>query len=298
MVGLGPKRGSYVNGRVRPHRDSVIHIEDRGLQFADSVYEVVVVLAGRARDLTGHLDRLENSAAQMRIAMPMTRAALTLQIAEAVRRNRIMNGLVYLQLTRGQAARDFKFPKNTRPGLIIVAKPVDPAVAHAKLLKNGIGVITTPDLRWARRDIKSTALLAQVMAKQAAVEAGAYEAWMVDGDGYVTEGASSNAWIITADNTLVTRPGSTMILSGVTRSSLFRLAGDCGLTLDLRAFTPAEAAKAAEAMLTAATALVLPVVRIDGQPIGTGAPGPKVAALRAAYLAYASRDPDGVSWQA
>lgn len=289
-------RGSYVNGRVRPHRDSAVHIEDRGLQFADSIYEVVVVLDGVARDVPGHLDRLENSLAQLRIAMPMSRAALTLQIAEAVRRNRIATGLVYLQVTRGSAPRDFKFPKAARPGLIIVAKPLDLAAAHRRPLADGIAVITVPDRRWARRDIKSTALLPQVLAKQAAVEAGAYEAWMIDADGFVTEGASSNAWIIKGDR-LITRPGGPAILSGVTRSSLMRLAAAAGLEPELRAFTPAEAAGADEAMLTAATAMVLPVVRIDGHPIGGGKPGPKVAALRAAYVDYA-RAADALGWVA
>jgi len=276
-------RYAYVNGRYVPHADATVHIEDRGFQFADGVYEVVTVVGGRLADEEGHLVRLGRSLGELRIAWPVAPGTLKLLMRELIRRNRLSNGLVYIQVTRGVAPRDFKFPARAQSTLVMTARHT--RFQTARQVGDGVPVVTTPDIRWLRRDIKSVALLPQVLAKQKAVEAGAFEAWMVDPDGTVTEGSSSNAWIVTKDNVLVTRPPSTMILNGVTRLSLLRLAAKLGLKVEERAFTVAEAMTAKEAFLSSASTFCLPVTAIDGRPVGNGHPGTVTRALREAYMA-------------
>ena len=280
-------RIAYVNGRYVPHRDAAVHIEDRGYQFADGVYEVCEVYGGRLVDVTRHLDRLDRSLSELSIRLPMGRAALTLVMREMVRRNRVRDGMVYLQVTRGVARRDHVFPSaEVPPALVLTARAGDPAAA-AKTAAAGVGVITVPDNRWDRVDIKSVGLLPNVLAKQQAKQAGAKEAWFVDRDGNVTEGGSTNAWIVTADGRLVTRPAGRGILKGITRSVVLDVAAADGLAVEERTFTVAEAKAAREAFITAATTLVMPVVRIDGDPVGDGRPGPVATALRQRFHALA-----------
>ncbi|MBZ0325794.1 MAG: D-amino-acid transaminase [Alphaproteobacteria bacterium] len=284
-------RIAYVNGRYVPHAHACVHIEDRGYQFADGVYEVIAVVGGRLVDLDAHLDRLARSCAELRIAPPMGRPALAHVLAEMVRRNRLGGGgMVYLQVTRGVAPRDHAFPADARPALVVTARRMRP-VAPA-LIERGVGVITLPDIRWGRCDIKTVALLANILGKQTAVESGAFEAWLVDAAGNITEGTSSNAWIVDAAGVLRTRQADRAILSGITRLSLIDLARDAGVTFAEGPFTPAEAGAAREAFLTSTTAMVVPVVSIDERPIGDGRPGPVTRRLRAAYLA-AIAGPDG-----
>ena len=281
-------RIAYVNGRFAPHAEASVHIEDRGYQLADGVYEVWAVFGGKLADAEGHFARLERSLGELRIDMPMSRKALTLVLRETVRRNRVIDGLLYLQVTRGVAPRDHAFPSRpVRPSMVITAKPVDMAAAEAKAAK-GIGVITTPETRWARCDIKTIALLPNVLAKQAARERGAGEAWFVDDLGLVTEGASSNAWIVDAEGVLRTRDLNANILRGVTRKSLMELIAREGLHVSERPFSVEEAKQAREAFITGAGSLVTPVVTIDGAPLGDGLPGPVALRLRASYLSEAS----------
>ncbi len=280
-------RVAYVNGRFARHAEASVHIEDRGYQFADGVYEVWAVIGGRLADSPGHFERLERSLGELAIAMPMSRAALAVVLAETVRRNRVRGGIVYLQITRGVAPRDHAFPaRPVRPSIVITAKAVDWAAAQARA-EQGVAVITTPETRWARCDIKSVALLPNVLAKQAAREKGAAEAWFVDDLGLVTEGSSSNAWIVDQDGILRTRDLNANILRGITRSSLIGLIAEAGLKLSERPFTPEEAKGAREAFITAASTLVMPVVRVDGAIIGDGKPGPVALRLRALYLSHA-----------
>jgi len=279
-------RLAYVNGRFVRHGEACVHIEDRGYQFADGVYEVWAVFNGQLADSQGHFERLERSLGELGVAMPMSRASLGLVLAETVRRNRICGGIVYLQVTRGVAPRDHAFPSRpTRPAIVITARPMDWAAAQARAEK-GVSVITTPETRWARCDIKSVALLPNVLAKQAAREKGAAEAWFVDDLGLVTEGASSNAWIVDKDGVLRTRDLNANILRGITRSSLLGLIAEAGLEVSERPFTPDEAKTAREAFITAASTLVMPVVSVDGANIGDGRPGPVAKRLRALYLSH------------
>ncbi|MBA4790130.1 MAG: D-amino-acid transaminase [Pseudomonadota bacterium] len=283
-------RIAYVNGRYLPHADAGIHIEDRGFQFSDGVYEVCEVRAGRLVDARRHLDRLDRSLGELRIASPMPRAALLVVMKETVRRNRVRTGLVYLQVTRGIARRDHGFPAaDTPPSVIVTARASDPAAGAAKA-KAGVKVITVPDNRWERVDIKTVGLLPNVLAKQQAREAGAFEAWFIDADGRVTEGASTNAWIVTADGALVTRPAEAGILRGITRTVLFEVAQGEGLRVEERAFTRAEALEAREAFISSASGIVLPVVAIDGQKVGEGRPGPVALGLRARFHDFAEAD--------
>lgn len=279
-------RIAYVNGRYVPHRHARVHIEDRGYQFADGVYEVIAVVNGRMVDAEGHFDRLERCLRELSIPAPMGRAALRHILAEVVRRNRVRRGMVYLQITRGVARRDHAFPARARPSVVATARSMRPQ--PAAWVEEGVSVITVPDLRWKRRDIKTVGLLPNVMAKQQAKEAGAYEAWMIDDDGFITEGTASNAWIVTADNQLVTRHADASILCGVTRLAVADLAREAGLEVIERAFTPEEAKAAREAFITSTTSMLLPVVRIDGQPVGGGRPGPVARRLRQAYDAMAA----------
>ena len=278
-------RLAYVNGRYLPHTQARVHVEDRGYQFADGVYEVVTIIDGRFADLDGHMVRLGRSLGELSIGWPVSRPVLEMIIRELVRRNGVDNGLVYLQVTRGVAPRDFKFPEpKVKPALVVTTRKVARFATPAQL-ENGVGVLTIPDIRWLRRDIKTVGLLAQALGKQKAAEAGCYEAWMVDADGLVTEGCSANAWIVTPAGVLVTRQPDHMILNGITRLSLLRLAGELGLAVEIRPFTVAEAYGAREAFVSSATTFALPVTCIDGRAIGDGKPGPISLRLRAAYFA-------------
>jgi D-alanine transaminase len=280
-------RIAYVNGRYLPHRDAAVHVEDRGYQFADGVYEVCEVRGGRLIDQRRHMERLQRSLSELRIAMPMSLRALDVVLHEVVRRNGVRDGIVYLQITRGVAKRDHAFPaEDTRPAIVVTASRIDPARTE-RLAADGIAVVTVPDNRWDRVDIKSIALLPNVLAKQAAREQGAREAWFVAADGMVTEGSSSNAWIVTAGNEVVTRAADRAILKGITRTVLLDVLKTHDLTLVERPFTVAEAVGAREAFITSASQIVMPVVRIDGQPVGNGAPGLIATALRADFHRYA-----------
>jgi D-alanine transaminase len=282
-------RIAYVNGRYVAHRDAMVHVEDRGYQFSDGVYEVCEVKDGRLIDERRHVARLERSLGELAIAMPMPAHALGVVLRETVRRNRVRDGFVYIQVTRGVAPRDHAFPATApRPALVVTARGIDPRKME-KLADEGIAVITMPDQRWARVDIKSVSLLPNVLAKQAAREQGAREAWLVDRDGFVTEGSSSNAWIVSKDGRLVTRPIGRDILRGITRTVLLDVIREQGLELDERPFTVEEAHAAREAFVTSATQSVMPVVRIDGRPVGNGAPGLIASALRRAYHAHAEQ---------
>ena len=274
-------RIAYVNGRFVPKGDAVVHIEDRGYQFADAVYEVWALFDGKLADPKGHFARLERSLSELRIDMPMSERALTTVLKETVRRNRVREGLVYLQVSRGVATRDHAFPSQpVPPSVVITVSRVDRAASEARAAK-GVAVVTTPENRWGRCDIKTVGLLPNALAKQKAREV---EAWFVDELGLVTEGASSNAWIVDCDGILRTRDTNANILRGVTRLSLLDLAREAGLTVEERPFTPQEALEAREAFITGAGTLVLPVVKVDGKPVGNGAPGPVAARLRRLYI--------------
>ncbi len=278
-------RTAYVNGRFVPHCEASVHIEDRGFQFADSVYEVIGCINGDMADMRGHLDRLERSLKELRIVMPVRRAVFPSLIKELLRRNKLRNAAVYIQVSRGAAPRDFKFPSDEPlPTLVITARPF--AFDAKPVSKKGIKVITLPDQRWARRDIKTTNLLPSVLAKQAAAEAGAGEAWMIDGEGNITEGSSSNAWIVTKDGKLVTRNATHAILKGVTRTAILPILKDSNLELEERAFTPKEAYEAVEAFTSSATSLIMPVLEIDGHPVGDGKIGPVTTRIYNAYRDY------------
>lgn len=270
----------YVNGSYVPEEQGKISIFDRGFLFADGIYEVTAVLKGRLVDYDAHMERLERSLGEIRLDWPCSKEELKAMHLDMVKRNNLDEGWVYMQITRGSADRDFKFPKGVKPTLIAFTQA-------KKLVDNpdavrGVSVITVPDIRWARRDIKSVMLLAPVLGKQAAYEAGAFEAWMVE-DGKVTEGTSSNAYIV-KDGKVITRGLSNNILAGCTRRALFRLAQEKGVTLEERAFTPAEAYAADEAFLTSASNFVMPIVEIDNKRVGGGQPGPVTRKLREMFL--------------
>lgn len=282
-------RIAYVNGAFVRHADASVHIEDRGYQLADGVYEVWAVFDGKLADAEGHFARLERSLSELRIGMPMGRGPLRILLRETLRRNRVRDGLVYLQITRGVAPRDHAFPHpDTPPSVVITAKRVDRAAAEARADK-GAAVITVPENRWGRCDIKTVGLLPNALAKQAAREAGAVEAWFVDDLGLVTEGASSNAWIIDKSGALRTRDTQANILRGITRSTLMNVIAREGLKFEERPFTVEEAKEAREAFITGAGTLVLPIVRIDGTMLGEGAPGPVAKRLRQLYIEEARR---------
>ncbi len=283
-------RTAYVNGRYLPHADACVHIEDRGFQFADGVYEVCEVARGNIMDMRRHLDRLGRSLGELQMAWPMARAALQIVIGEVVRRNGVANGLVYIQVTRGAASRDFLFPANTRPTVVVTAKKVDPAPAVNRA-ETGIKVITVAENRWDRVDIKTVGLLPNVLAKEKARAAGAQEAWFVDVDGNVKEGGSSNAWIVTKEGALVTRPAEHGILRGITRTTLFDVAHRLGLTIEERGFSVAEAKTAREAFISSATTIAMPVVAIDGDPVANGHPGSVTLSLRQAFFDIAEKSP-------
>lgn len=280
-------RIAYVNGRYLPFLDAKVHVEDRGYQFADAVYEVCEVRAGRLVDARRHLDRLERSLGAVRIRMPMSRAALGVVLREVVARNRVRHGMVYLQIGRGVARRDLAFPApEAVPSVVVAARRLHrrriEAVAAA-----GISVVSVPDNRWDRVDIKTVGLLPNVLARQAAIDQGAREAWFVDKNGAVTEGASANSWIVTASGKLVTRRADHAILGGITRAVLFEVVKALDLRIEERPFTLEEAYAAREAFVTSATQIVMPVVRIDGRTIGDGRPGPLATALRREFHRHA-----------
>jgi D-alanine transaminase len=282
-------RIAYVNGRYVPHSNAMVHIEDRGYQFADGVYEVCEVRYGYIVDLTRHLNRLDRSLGELRIAWPMSRNALTRVIRETLRRNRVRNGLFYVQVTRGVARRDHVFPaEGTPPSLVITAKSTDPSIIANKNA-NGIKAITVPDNRWDRVDIKSVGLLPNAMARQQAKEAGAQEAIYVDTDGMVKEGAATNVWIVDGEGTLVTRPAEHGILRGITRTTLMDVCAKLGLKIVERNFSISEMMGAREVFITAATSICFPVVAIDGCTIANGHPGSVSHKIREAFFNVAEK---------
>jgi D-alanine transaminase len=280
-------RIAYVNGRYLPLRQAMVHIEDRGYQFGDAVYEVCEVRQGRLIDERRHLARLKRSLDDLQIRLPMSQVSLGIVLREVVARNRIGYGIVYLQVGRGVARRDHAFPPpDVAPSVVVTARPLN-ARRNEALAAAGIAVISVPDNRWGRVDIKTTGLLPNVLARQAAVAQGARDAWFIDKDGMVTEAASANAWIVTQAGRVVTRPADHGILKGITRTVLFDVIKAQGLSVEERAFSLSEAYAAREAFVTAASQIVLPVVRIDGRAIGEGKPGPLATALRRAFHQYA-----------
>ena len=274
----------YVNGSYKPYADATVHAEDRGFQFADSVYEVIEVLGGKLVDATRHLVRLERSLSELGMPPPMSNGALLHVITRTIKLNRVRDGLVYLQVTRGEGPRDFAFPQpgKVAPTLVVIARSQSQAKIAATA-ETGIGVKTMPDIRWGRSDIKTVMLLPACLAKDAAKRDGAKEAWFTDADGNITEGASSNAWIVTQAGVLVTRQLDNRILGGVTRATLADCARAEGVAIEERPFTRAEALFAREAFVTSASNTVMPVTSIDGQTIGNGAPGLLTLKLRSLF---------------
>ena len=278
-------RTVFVNGEYLPEEQGKVSIFDRGFLFADGVYEVTAVIGGKLVDYGPHMERLERSLTELRMAWPCSKDELKAMHVEMVKRNGLAEGIVYMQITRGVADRDFKFPKDAKSTLIAFTQTMT-LVDNANA-RTGVKVVTIPDIRWARRDIKSVMLLAPVLGKQAAYENGANEGWMVE-DGKVTEGTSSNAYIV-KDGKVITRGLSHSILAGCTRRALFRLAQEHGVEIEERAFTPEEAYAADEAFLTSASQFVMPIVDIDGHRIGGGQPGPTVRKLRELFLEEARK---------
>ena len=277
----------YVNGRYLPYAEAGVHVEDRGFQFADAVYEVCEIKGGALVDTTRHLARLARSLSEIHIPAPMAEGSLRHVMRETVRRNRVRDGLVYLQVTRGRAPRDFLFPGDRAdPTLVVVARALDPDKIAAKA-KAGIAVKSLPDTRWGRCDLKTVMLLPAALAKETARRDNAQEAWFVDRDGFVTEGASSNAWIVRADGFVLTRPLDQSILGGVTRATLLDVLKAQGVPVEERPFTIAEAQRAREAFVTSASATVMPVVRIDGVNVGDGKPGALTLRLREKFHSMA-----------
>lgn len=280
-------RYAYVNGRYLPFRHATVHVEDRGYQFADGVYEICEVRGGRLIDERRHLERLQRSLKEIKIPLPMSVRALGVVLREVVSRNRIGYGIVYLQITRGVARRDHAFPSGqTLPSLVVTARSLNMSRNEA-LAKNGIAVVSVPDDRWGRVDIKTIGLLPNVLARQNAIERGARDAWFVDKDGMVTEASSANAWIVTPDGVLVTRHVDRAILRGITRTVVLDAIKAEGLAVEERGFSLEEAYGAREAFITSASQIVLPVIRIDGRTIGDGKPGPVAMSLRRQFHRYA-----------
>ncbi|WP_375207983.1 D-amino-acid transaminase [Hyphococcus sp.] len=281
-------RIAYVNGQYVPQSAATVHIEDRGYQFADGVYEVCIVVNGRYWDMEGHLARLQRSLKELQMAAPMGIEALKVVMGEVVRRNRLKNALVYMQVTRGVAPRNHPFPpEGTRPSLVITARRFDLDQSDARA-KTGVAVISQPDIRWGRVDIKTVGLLPNALAKQAAAEAGAAEALLVR-DGVVTECSSSNAWIVDEAGAIITHPKTNRILGGITRQTAIACAEELQIKVIERPFTLEEAKAAPEVFITSATSFVMPVISVDGVRIGSGKPGPVAMRLREAYKARAAR---------
>jgi D-alanine transaminase len=277
-------RIAYVNGQYISHCEAAVHIEDRGYQFADGVYEVFTVHNSQLIGEKGHLDRLTHSLKELRIHWPVTRRSLSFISREVIRRNRIKNGIIYLQITRGVARRDHPFPETTESSLVLTARQNTPLDKNT-LLK-GVNVITIPDIRWKRRDIKSISLLPNVLGKQQARDEGAFEAWLVNDDGFVTEGTSSNAWIVTKDGDLVTHNASHAILNGITRLSVLEAADAAGVKFVERPFSVDEAKLAKEAFITSSSSHVKAVINIDGKSIGNGYVGELTTRLLDIYVNF------------
>lgn len=273
-------RIAYVNGTYLPESEARISIFDRGFLFADGVYEVTPVINGKLVDYDAHAERLDRSLNELHMSWPCTKDELRAMHLELISRNGLKEGIIYMQITRGVADRMFNFPKDIKSTL--VAFPQVMVLVDNPNARTGVKVITTNDIRWLRRDIKSVMLLAPVLGKQEAYEKGANEAWMVE-DGKITEGTSSNAYIV-KDNTVITRPLSNRILAGCTRRALFRLSKEHGVKIEERLFTPEEAYEADEAFLTSASQFVMPIVEVDGKRIGGGQPGPVTRKLRELFL--------------
>lgn len=284
-------RVAYVNGRYLPHAMAAVHVEDRGYQFADGVYEVIAIQNEHLVDEDEHLSRLGRSLSEVRIAWPISPRSMRVIMREVIRRNRITGrGIVYVQVTRGVAPRIHGFPASAKSALVITARSL-PQLDGTQM-RQGVYVITTPDLRWTRRDIKSISLLPNVLAKQQAIDLGAFEAWMVDGGGTITEGTASNAWIVTAEGDLVTRHADGTILNGITRRMIVEICSEHAIPLVERGFTVDEAKVAREAFLTSTTLLVKPVIRIDDINVGDGAIGPITESLLEFYLGHMSKQPE------
>jgi D-alanine transaminase len=274
-------RTVYVNGEFVAEQDAKISVFDRGFLFADSVYEVSSVLDGKLIDNGGHLKRLHRSLNELGMSPPASDEEIVRVQMELLKRNNLQEGAVYLQATRGPAERDFMIPKQSVPGLVMFTQ--EKSLRNPPQVTNGIAVVSVPDIRWKRRDIKTTGLLAQSLAKQQAADAGADDAWMVE-DGFVTEGSSNNAFIVDTSGTIITRHLGNEILPGITRSAVLALVESDGIKFDERPFTIAEAKAAQEAFVTSATTFVWPVVSIDGERIGDGKPGPVATRLREVYV--------------
>ena len=281
-------RIAYVNGQYLPRAHAGVHIEDRGYQFSDGIYEVCEVRDGKIIDMGGHLDRLERSANELEMNLPNRRKTIEIIIEEMRQKNRVQNGIVYIQVTRGVSPRNHLFPSTSTPASMVMTAKSTSREASDKKAATGVGVITVPDNRWDRVDIKTVALLPNVLAKQKAHEAGAFEAWFFDVDGNITEGSSTNAWIVTKDNVLVTRDASRGILKGITRGTTIAVAESLQLKIEERRFTVEEAKQAKEAFITAATTICVPVTKIDGQPVGDGKVGDISRSLRAHFHEHAS----------
>jgi D-alanine transaminase len=279
-------RVAYVNGRYVPHNEAQVHIEDRGYQFADGVYEVSAVVDGHLIDNDWHLERLERSLSELGMEMPMSARAMTAIMMETMRLNRVRDGIVYTQVTRGTARRDHAFPtQRQQASVVMTSRRIKPAAVEEQA-REGIAVLSMPDIRWGRCDIKSVGLLANVLAKQSAREGGAYEAWQVNEKGHVTEGSSTNAWIVDGEGRLITHPVENAILEGITRKRLIAIAAEAGIEVIERPFTLEEAKLAREAFITSTTSFVLPVVKVDDTVIGNGKPGSISSRLRALYFEF------------
>ena len=272
----------FVNGEYLPYERSKVHIEDRGYQFADGVYEVFAVIENKLADYDAHISRLMRSLSELDMKLPYSKRSIFFHISNIVKQNIIINGLIYLQISRGVASRDFKFPNNTKSSLVITGKNI-PLDEYTNTFQKGIKVSTTRDLRWKRVDIKSLNLLAPVLAKQAAYEKNCQESWLIDDNNFITEGSSSNAWIY-KDGTLITRPVSNSILSGITRSTLIRGLKKRKIKYKEAKFNLNDVKKSSEAFITSATQHVMPVVRVNNIKIGKGVPGPRALDFRAAYM--------------
>jgi D-alanine transaminase len=278
----------YVNGRYLPHAQAAVHVEDRGFQFADSIYEVCQVRDGRLIDEARHMARLARSLGELKMPAPMSDRALAHIMRQTVRRNRVGNGIVYLQVTRGEGPRTFTFPGPGVSATVVCIARAIPETERAAQAAEGIAVKTMPDIRWRRADIKTVMLLPACLAKEAARGEGAREAWFVDTEGFVTEGASSNAWLVSGEGVVITRQLGTNILAGVTRATLLDVLKEENVSFEERPFRLAEALVAREAFITSATNTVMPVVRIDGTEIGDGTPGPLTQTLRSKFDQFAA----------
>lgn len=278
----------YVNGRYLPYAQAAVHVEDRGFQFADSIYEVCQVRDGSLIDEARHMARLARSLGELKMPAPMSDRALAHIMRETVRRNRVGNGIVYLQVTRGEGPRTFTFPGAGVSATVVCIARAIPEAEQAAQAAEGIAVKSMPDIRWRRADIKTVMLLPACLAKEAARGEGAREAWFVDTEGFVTEGASSNAWLVSGEGVVITRQLGTNILAGVTRATLLDVLKEENVSLEERPFRLAEALAAREAFITSATNTVMPVVRIDGTKIGDGTPGPLTQTLRSKFDQFAA----------